>query len=530
MVVKMTAKNYGKRMGELLKAKLLDELRDKSYYSLQLNGKLARLGVPVSGIDSIIIREPESSSPTARSELYNIDLLGANGQLIRRLFLQTYFTGMKNTGIFSSPISAVQEANDADKLGEFKHREGHMLFWNDIGLCAPYLFAVKRLVDKSGEFAVGLITDNWDGATHHLDILAINSRKETIDEQLSRPLVQDKLHLKGQLLEERNRLENLEKEILSSVLRTINDFASDGTDALKGAKNLDVNKMTLDYDQYLRKVLRYFNSAYRWHCRVSPDIKADMNELSKKFRDSIKVVLNRIVKPERFIYAQGDEGLHHYQYRYLIDRNGEDTLVSGVFDADHTRLSAIERSRAKALLAPYLGISYDDYRSFVEEANADLEERLKTRVDGSEAKNRLGYIKSGDPSVMLLHDLWAVYEGVCNIGRAAEDDSPNNIRSTLSRESRIVTYNNPIIFAKLKEHEHLPRIVSLGDYNSRINIRASTCILNERLKRLLESDGLHGAISSTDSELYTSLNTLQDMLVNFTLPFAYKQRELPFAG
>lgn len=533
------SESYKGRMGDLLKSKLLDDLRDRNYYLRELNGKLTEFGVPVSAITNVQIQNmrdvssPTLASPTARSELYKVDLIGEHGQLLRRLCLQVYYSDMRRSGDFSAPISAVQEADAFDRLGESAYRGKHMSFWNELGLYAPYLFGIKKLIDRdSRKFAIGILTDYLDGATHHLDILAINARREVIDNQLSSPFLTP--YIKDGLEEEDRQLKAILKGIPASALRTINDFAVIGTDALKGAKDIETKE--LGADEYLRKVVRYFNSAYKWHCKVYPNPEASSTEMGRKFRNSMKVLLSRIVVPERFVYTQGDEFLHHFQYRRVVDRNSKDTLVSVLFDADHARLSPIERARSKALLAPYLDLDYEGFVEYIKGANNDLEERLKEQTDGSDSRNRLSYIFKEPLKAMLIQDLWAIYEGTCNIGRVAEDDKPVNIRQTISRTSMSVMYNNPIILSMLRKPDNVPRALFLGEYDSRRIIPALTLGLDDRISRLLDPNGPYGSIKESDNELYESLLNLHGILFNFKISILYekkkesefKQRELPF--
>lgn len=521
MVLTMTSQDYSRRMGELLKNKLLVDIAKKEYFKRKFNGKLVSLEEAGNDIFKIEINDLGNAvSPTARSELSTIDLLDINRNFLKRLFLQIYYSGMKSQGVFSESRPAEHEVGESEKINEMKYREKHMSFWNEIGLYAPKLWGVEKNVNtETGDFVIGLFTEYWPGATHFLDILAINDRQDTLAQQINDPFV--KSNIRNQLLQESMELDEKKSDIPVSVLRTINDFAVRGTNALKD-RNLETR--TRNFTEYLEKSLGFFNSAYTWHCTVSQDPGAKKGSLTRKFRDAFKILLSRVVNPERFIYSQGDEFLHHYQYtREPKSANGE--VVSGVFDADRASLRAIERGRAKALLAPYLDLSYESFVNFIETANRDLEERLKYTVDGV-AKERLSYIFEDPVKTMLQHNLWAVVEGVWGIGRAAEDDLFNKKRS-LSIENTTVDYSNPLI--RFKNPGNMPRVVSLGEYTSRKRIQVLTYRLSERLDNLTDSNGIY-KLQESDKELYDGLKNLQEILLRFELPFAFGQRELPFPG
>ena len=517
-----------------MKSNLIDQLNQAEYYNNRLNGRLTRLITPPPGI-AFSGREVKkakveeglvNASPTARSELRTIDLFTSNDVFLRTLFLQIYWTGMKRLGIFSDDTSVDHGANEFEKIKEMEYRKKHMLFWNEVGLYAPYLLGVEKLVDKSSsEFAVGLITDYWEGATHLLDILAINARQDRISEQMHDEFVLTKPHLVSQLIRENDELDVEKMRIPSSVLRTINDFGVRGTNALKDST---LETKVRNFAQYLNKGIEFFNKAYRWHCTVSKNENAKSAEIARNFRDSLKVLLTRVVNPERFVYSQGDEFLHHFQYVKIIDPTKGEMMVSGVFDADRSSLRAIERGRAKALLAPYLNLSYENYAAFIQEANKDLAERLKD-AKNDEAKGRLAYLFDDPTQVMLQHDLWAVYEGLCGIGRAAKDDlNAVDKKRSLLVDNMTVNYKNDLI--KFKNPENMPGAVSLGDYSTKRRIAVLTYRLNERIERMLDTNGFYSHLSSTDIELYNSLKNMQDILVAFTIPFAFGQRELPFTG
>ena len=239
--------NYSNKGGELLRDAIISRLQRKEFSNL--NGKLLRIGVPLSRIDSVLSKLQVVPSPMARSELYRLDLLEIDRSLLTSLALQMYYSGMKSP---SPNMSAQQTESAKDKMKEVNYRVKHMAFWNENGLPSPNFIGVERAVDGL-DYAMGIVTQYWDGNTHELDMFAINRRLKKIDEQLQRDKIVLSTHIISKLKEEETDLLNKKSEIVSSILKTINDFAVFGTDGLGNNKEMYQSTMVPSADFYNKK-------------------------------------------------------------------------------------------------------------------------------------------------------------------------------------------------------------------------------------------------------------------------------------
>lgn len=512
MISTMSASLGSSRRGEDLRDVIKGKLERKDFSSL--NGRLLSLGVPVSLVNNVDIKSATDkvNSPMARSELYIVDLLGSDPEkglgLLAKIFLQMYYSGMRRQ---SPNISYQQYESAKDKIREIDYRAKHMSLWNELDLPSPYFLGVEKIVDKeSGEYAIGILTHFWGGNTHDLDMIAINRRLNKIKEQEERDNIFLTTQIKNKLIEERKDLETKKDEIINSVLRTINDFAVFGTDRLGRDKKMLDDTFFTDSQFYERKGVDYFHRAFKWHCKVRPTPEINQPQLVTDFRGALEPILIRLADKDKFVYAQGDEFLHHYQYNLKI-KDGKENLKSGVFDADHSCFNRLERSRLKILLSPSLELDYDDIHRYISKANSDLEEKLNLVVDGSLARQRLTYLTDRE-NAMVESDLIALYEALCMVGRAAQDDLKNKTH-TLLRENLAIPYNNP--FIKFKFEENMRAAVSYGAYTPRKIIFMVTEKLNKGINRMLDDNAQHKILSTYETD---SLKRLQDILGKFTLP------------
>lgn len=502
-------RDYSDKGGELLRDSILSRIQRKEFSPNNFNGKLMDLGIPVSRVHSVLVEPAPITSPLARSELYLIDLLAENRLTLGTLFLQLYYSGMKSP---SPNMSSQQIESAKDKLREIDYRVKHMSLWNEASLHSPYFMGIEKSIGEDDrDYAIGILTQFLDGNTHDLDMLAINRRASRIEEQL----MDDRFltsQMRDKLEKEKEDLLTKKTQIVDSILRTINDFAVTGTDTISKSKHRPLFDSTLVTDKkfYETKSLEYFNHAYEWHCKVKPDPSVKLRNMLENFDKSMGLLVGRLSDRDKFIYAQGDEFLHHYQARLDV-RDKNDVMRSAVFDADHACFNRLERSRSKILLSPLLDLSYEDKQEYLDGADLDLVERLKKAGEDTLSNARLAYMKDRDKA-RLDFDLIAINEALCIIGRAAFDDKKNK-RYTFSRHNVSANYNNPNINYRFPEN--IRGAVYLGAYPSRKTISIVTGNLNTLVQRMVDGETPYGLLRVEEID---SLKRIQDILGKFSIP------------
>mgnify|MGYP001593690733 CR=1 FL=1 len=522
MLIKMTTKTRSReedntKDGETLRRELLHLIESRNYYRREELQPIleTRLAIPLADLDTVLSRSVEDGNVDTittlkSSDLHILELLDRQKSPIGRLFVQCYFSGMKNA--FKVSANMFEPETMEEKLKQLEYRCKHLQFWNGIYLPSPLLVDfVKNVNERNGEFAAVIITDYWSGATHNLDIIAIDGRNSDIDK-----LIADTILVKGydksKLLKEKEDLLREREKIPRSALETVDEFAIAGTDSLDINPSLKRIIKVLGREFYERKIMNYFEQAYRWHCKVDPNfaLGAKKKKIIGDFKTNIEPVLEIIADSTKFVYAQGDEFIHNYMYRRVLDDDEEYKLVSGVFDSERSCLNRLERSRAKLFMSPLLYLSYESEQKFLDEADNRLLLRLSKLESGSIAKERLAHIILDQAKSRLEFDLIALYEGICTIGRVAQDDLLNR-QHVINTFGKSVRYSNPHI----NFPSGAPISVNPGRYNSRENITRLKTRLSERFDTMISGNTPYGVIQ--DSVLLDSVKGLREILAYFTI-------------
>lgn len=496
-----------------------------------LYSKLLDLNYTPSMIDDVGRRAYITTGPTPRSELIRLDLVTSENRLIVPLFLQLYSNMKRSSSTISRPVSAEQAITPEEKVAEVEYRRRQMEFCNECRLPVPRLIGVEKEgpLQVDGGFAVGLITVFLDGAMpHELDILASNYRLEQIGLSLQDSLLTS--HMRKKLLDEQDAIKQLKFDIPDSILDTQNAFAVVGTYNLMKEENKELLKL-MEEKRYWRfsskkdpvlafrlgKTRDYFKKAYRWHCEVRRNQNVDPTEATRTFTELILPLLQPSLRKEAFVYQQGDEFPHNYQYGFIPHRGAED-LVSFVFDLDHACLDTRERSMVKTLLPPYMDLDYDGVSEKVIKSNERLG-RLLMEADEKifvTLEPRLAYIKEDPNKALLYFDLTAIDETICMIGRSAQDERGNAV-STNRRWTMVPPYSNQIVFKQLMKklgstYHDLPTAVPLNMLRPRLFIKRLKDGLAERITRMIDGKTPYGKISD---EIRRSLEGLMGLSKEF---------------
>jgi len=531
MVVAMAKerkKDHAKDIGSLLKDKLTNKITRRAFFAEEnpdIREKIERFwpNISLEYLDSVIRKKISAVGPMARSDLSVLELQGNNSLSLGKLFLQIY-NSRKRRPVGESPAMSAQQL-EMGGLEEVAYRQKHMDFWNEVALPAPYLIGVARELDTNGDYAVGLITEFWPGVTHDLDVLAIHKRMEQVEVLIRSEFTPESRREK--LLEEFGKLEEMRTNIVRSVLSTIDEFAVIGTEALEMHRGLWKDTRHTDFEFYKKKVLDYFSVAHDWHCVVDKklDLKGQKRRLRREFAKYMDPIVQAVADQTKFVYAQGDEFLHHFQYRKFT--NGSSTkLRSGVFDADHACFNRLERSRSKILLSPLLNFNYESVHDLLKEADDELHVRLNALPSWSSLRDRLGHlVLPANTQSRLEFDLVAIYESICMIGRAAKDDM-TNWEHSIKRRQKTPQYSNPF----LNFPADTPDSVELAAYDSKPSIAKLVYRLNERIDIMLEGPTRYSKVE--DPGLTSSLTGLKTLLKDFTIPetleYGFKQGKLRF--
>ena len=231
------------------------------------------------------------------------------------------------------------------ELGEsMNYQYNQMRFWNVIGLPAPLVFDLSE-GDHQGVVRYYLAMEFWDGNTHDLNVLALNqyAKDTSQDGRDQQPFVDSE-----------------KDKIITSSLEAIGKFHVIGT---KEARTRKIQVFTPDnmYRYFVEdRGIPYFDKYLK--------LKSGSNMgFTEEILDSFCQVLLPFLEPflmtEKNRYSQGDEYLHHFQYRHS---NGH--KVTGIFDADHVMMIRPEYSLAKLLTSHLLDLGFEQELGYVESA------------------------------------------------------------------------------------------------------------------------------------------------------------------
>ena len=186
----------------------------------------------------------------------------------------------------------------------------------------------------------------WDGTTHDLNVLALNNYARNTS-------------LSG--INHQSFVDSENDAIINSCLDAIRRFHVIGTkEARFRTEQVFVPE---DLEQYFveDRGRLYFDKYLKFKSIRGLGINGGEGNLDL-FCRVLLPLLEPLFDRQWFLYSQGDEYLHHFQYRQLS--NGH--RVSGIFDSDHVMMMKPEYSFAKLLTSHLLDLDLGKEIEYVE--------------------------------------------------------------------------------------------------------------------------------------------------------------------
>ncbi len=254
------------------------------------------------------------------------------------------------------------------ELGEsMMYQHDQIRFWNAASLPAPLVFDLN-CVDHQGVVHYYLAMEFWDGNTHDLNVLALN--------QYARNTSQDK---KNQQLFVDSEKDN----IVTSSLGAMRKFHVIGTKEAR-TKGMHVF-VPEDLNRYFieDRGRLYFERYLKLKSAQGMGLNG-VEETLNSFCRILLPILEPLFDTQRNLYSQGDEYLHHFQYRQ--SSNGH--KLTGIFDSDHVMMMRPEYSFAKLLTSHLLDLDFNNELTYVESTffspNAPQGERYNRLISGKD--------------------------------------------------------------------------------------------------------------------------------------------------
>lgn len=327
-------------LGNLDSMSYLD-LPDPEYYPRILFNEQNRNGIASRyGLDPEDIASAEYSNLSfpgflSRTRLYRVTFRDSEKRnLPLEILLKVAHPGFTNTDI--------SRRHHEELESSMVYQYNQMRFWNAIGLPAPLVFDLSK-GEHRGVVHYYLAMEFWDGNTHDLNVLALDqyARNTTSGGKNQQDFV-----------------ESEKDNIILSSLEAIRRFHVVGT---KEARTRRIDVFTPhDVHRYFvedRGAL-YFDKYLRLKLEVGA---SDIEETLHSFCQVLIPLLEPFSVVEKYRYSQGDEYLHHFQYRQ--HNNGH--RVTGIFDADHAMMTRPEYSLAKLLTSHLLDLSLEQELEYV---------------------------------------------------------------------------------------------------------------------------------------------------------------------
>jgi len=334
-------------------------LPNLDYYMRILNepgnrGKILRLHPDADFIDLAGIKytSPPLTGLLSRTALQRVTLFDGNGNDIDfEILLKVTRPGVQ--------VIDTSNRHHQSFVRGMQYQYDHMKFWNSVGILSPIVLDLSS-VDHERQTYYYLAMEFWDGMTHDLNVLALEASKSGIMSSHKLDPEQKREYARA-IDEERS-------EIVNSSIMAIREFHLLGTQRLPDTPTLDVfipDDVETYFLQkrgihYLRRLLTYGTTLEGRMVFQPKYVQKDIEGLLREFSDLFMPLLEPFFMSEKFVYAQGDEYLHHLQFR---DMSG--SRETGMFDSDHVMMTRPEYSYAKLLTSHLLNLKLEEEMKFV---------------------------------------------------------------------------------------------------------------------------------------------------------------------
>ncbi|MBI4158989.1 hypothetical protein HY500_01890 [Candidatus Woesearchaeota archaeon] len=448
----------------------LSYLPDLSYYRrILLTDERNRTALAKRSLDfdiavSVEYRDPPLSGLLSRTRLHRVTFRDSESRnLPLEVLLKVAHSGFD---VVDTARRHHPELNEA-----MIYQYDQMRFWNSIGLPAPLVFDLIEEEHK-GVPHYYLAMEFWDGVTHDLNALALSQyAKDTVGKN------------------QEDFVESEKDQIVRSSLETIRLFHVIGTKELR-SRGHGLPFVPENLEQYFieDRGRRYFDRYLRLRLEqgLGSNYSEDLNTILGIFCGLLKPLIEPFHDKRALLYSQGDEYLHHLQYRQT---NGN--RITGMFDSDHVMMTRPEYSLAKLLTSHLLNLSLDQELAYVE----------NVFLDAPQGERYSEVIKTGN--IIRDYVLVSLATRLFDIGKRASDALVND-----QRNARFVTgvvFRPHKITFPLKEYTPVSaRYPTVSE-----SLTTQTKALQERLNKV-EQGRLDNALFPKDKEVIKELHYFLD--------------------